>query len=196
MWGLREIWSCGNGQDSAYYRTSIHSPARLKFVSAANQFAVVILRARSCRVANPGQEGRRRGVPVEGRRFARRSLFEVHRSTGSGRSAGRRECERPPTRARSGLSLRKTQTATLLIAAIVVAPCLYRLARPVAATNIEDAAGRALSAVGCQLSFQHSAFTENFFAKCKEVTEEKLIRRTNPIHNRVYDACGPGWGST
>ena len=67
--------------------------------------------------------------------------------------------------------LHKTHTATLPGPAIVVAPCLNRLARPVAATNIEDA-GRP-RAISGQLS---EFFLRDFFAQCKEVTEEKLIR--------------------
>jgi hypothetical protein len=47
-----------------------------------------------------------------------------------------------------------------------------------AATNIEDSAAARwqLSAVSTQLSVQRSAskISRNFFAKCKEVTEEKL----------------------
>jgi len=43
---------------------------------------------------------------------------------------------------------------TLLIAAIVAAPCLYQLARPVAATKVEDSAAA---------RFQPSAFSAQLF---------------------------------
>ena len=53
------------------------------------------------------------------------------------------------------------------------APRLKFLARPVAATKLEDSAGRARSAVSFQRSASSflQALSANFFAKRKEVTE-------------------------
>jgi hypothetical protein len=45
----------------------------------------------------------------------------------------------------------------------------------VAATNLEDSAGRALSAVSFQRSASVLSFLRDFFAKSKEVTEKEAI---------------------
>jgi hypothetical protein len=44
----------------------------------------------------------------------------------------------------------------------------------VAATKLRDSAGCALSAVSVQRSASVLSFLQNFFAKCKEVTDKKL----------------------
>ena len=78
------------------------------------------------------------------------------------------------------MSLHNTYVVTVS-AADMLGMAFKPLSAAEAATNIEDSAAARCqrSAVSTQLSVQRSAskISRNFFAKCKEVTEEKLKHR-------------------
>src|SRR6266705_6027809 len=84
----------------------------------------------------------------------------------------------PASRSRRSQRESATRSTLCLHGSSSVHPLIF-LSAAEAATNIEDSAAARcqLPAVSTQLSVQRSAskISRNFFAKCKEVTEEKLI---------------------